>query len=743
MRFTCLGSLAASLFIAGTLNAEPYGSGGSVAGTTVGPDVIVYGLSGTVSYGSEISRETGGIVSGFAVGTIACNAGDVNLVWFADTNQHPVIAQNMYRLMGNRFEQIGMSWVKHGFFATDSSHCEQCSDTNGSIPGYYLAVGCSDLYSGSLNGNWTYLGPRSEINAHTGYNPGPVPWTPPPSPHISERRLQVSNADLEPALNPGALYYIEGHYVTPDDAQANNDNNNTAYRRVVVLPNGTDRFVLAEAGEPSVSELAAIYAWAAADPTVTITEVQVPDEGRFVVGARASDLGNGYYGYEYAVFNMNSDRSAGSFTVPVPWDAAVRNVAFHDASYHSGEIYDGTDWLATVEADSVSWATSPSSQNPDANALRWSTLYNFRFECRATPGRRDLTLGLFKPGTPEAVTVTTDAPLDTLPCTDDSHCNDGQFCTGTGHCTGGTCLYDFESDCNNNGREDACEIAEATAPDCNTNGVPDECDIASGFSLDANGDGIPDECCDRSSAPLPEIDSFRKNRYITMVPPASEVPYALRVRLVSPEGFPAYANAVRWVGAPAERPDEYSDEPGATFTTARLTCDPHFREWSTVTELHVYGGDIVPGSVYHMQTMSILCADDLENENNYSEPLEVTTLPWGDIVEPWFDNIEGVPQPDFKDISSVVAKFQALPTSITKARAQLQPNCVLPWRPIDFKDIAAAVSGFVGWPYGFFGPCGCPSDVICAATACTGDIQCGAGWCIDGFCTDTCGRCSP
>jgi hypothetical protein len=63
-------------------------------------------------------------------------------------------------------------------------------------------------------------------------------------------------------------------------------------------------------------------------------------------------------------------------------------------------------------------------------------------------------------------------------------------------------------DCNNNGVDDGCDIANGTSNDDNGNGVPDECeftdcngngvadedDIYNGTSLDCNGNGIPDEC---------------------------------------------------------------------------------------------------------------------------------------------------------------------------------------------------------------------------------------------------------
>ena len=51
-----------------------------------------------------------------------------------------------------------------------------------------------------------------------------------------------------------------------------------------------------------------------------------------------------------------------------------------------------------------------------------------------------------------------------------------------------------ESDCNNNGQLDSCEIGTGSTPDCNANGKPDSCDIASGTSPDCNANGRPDSC---------------------------------------------------------------------------------------------------------------------------------------------------------------------------------------------------------------------------------------------------------
>jgi hypothetical protein len=46
----------------------------------------------------------------------------------------------------------------------------------------------------------------------------------------------------------------------------------------------------------------------------------------------------------------------------------------------------------------VSWATTPHSTDVNANAIRWGTMYNFRFDSNSPPVSGPVTIGLFKPG---------------------------------------------------------------------------------------------------------------------------------------------------------------------------------------------------------------------------------------------------------------------------------------------------------------------------------------------------------
>jgi len=389
-----------------------------------GPDVIVGDVSDVSNYASS------GGIEALALGTTSCNPGNAELNWVWNSNQHPVIAQNLYKLKtvdgSARFEQIGMSWLKHGFFAlSESLCCNDCQPTGGGT----LGIHCSDPYCCGLNGDQGGLGPRWQVNAATGFFN--YPYASPPYSGSIARRLQVKITDLE-VSSASVLYYGEAQYVSPDDAAAGNKNNNASHRRVTVTGSGTAwTFGLAAA---TVREQSAISAWKTQDSSVTETQVLVPGDGKLIVSSKATDLGGGTWHYEFAVYNMNSDRSVGVFTVPIPAGATISNIGFHDVDYHSGDgpsnvNFSGTDWAAVVGGSDITWSTQTFAQNQSANAIRWATMYNFRFDANVAPqsGGGDVTLGLFKPGTPTSVTALAQIPGAAVVCTCSGDVNsDGQ-----------------------------------------------------------------------------------------------------------------------------------------------------------------------------------------------------------------------------------------------------------------------------------------------------------------------------
>ncbi|MCA9310863.1 MAG: hypothetical protein KDA21_06635 [Phycisphaerales bacterium] len=368
------------------------------------PDItlLYIGEGGFSEY--ETYGPVGGIVA-FAFATTSCNRGNSAADWYdtgAQPWRHPVISQTMYRHSNGTMEQIGLAWLKHGFCAVNEPGCATCQSTNCDT----LGVGCADTYWGSLNASG--LGPRSEINAATGAFPYPFGFSPSGNSTI-RGRLQVNTTDII----SGANYVLEGHYVALDDASVGNKNNNASYRRVNL---NTSNYNISDlSGHLTVEGQSAMYAWKALNPDVEIVNADISSDGRIEVAYRVTDNGNGTWHYEYAIHNLSSDRSVGAVSVDADSAVAVTNVGFHDVFYHSGEPYDGTDWPGSHAGNAVAWSTTPYATNNNANAIRWGTTYNFRFDADQAPTAGTLTLGLFKPGSPADATVNVMVPTTPVP----------------------------------------------------------------------------------------------------------------------------------------------------------------------------------------------------------------------------------------------------------------------------------------------------------------------------------------
>jgi len=385
-----LGSSLATALLAGAASATPQT-----------PDVIVYdvGVDGGDTNDIHYWGQSGGIAA-YSIATQSCNAGTGQLDWFTagGSTAHPVIGQNMFRLKDGRFEHVGQSWLKHGFCAVNEfeTFCGPCQST----PCDTLGVGCADTYWATLNDGGSGQSKRN-VNAATGAH---VHGSGPSGTAAIRGRLQVAVADMDPAQNPGAEWFIEGHYVTADDAAAGVSANNATWRRVNV--NSVSSIT---GGGPSMREDPAIQAWKVYTPGVEIATIAIVENGgaktNMFLGFRVVDLGGGQWAYEYALQNLNSDQSAGSYSLPIHPNAQLTSSGFHDVAYHSGDPYDGTDWPTVHSGGEVSWATTPFNTNNNANAIRWGTLYNFRLVTDAPPERGTVTIGLFKPGPNSSVDV--------------------------------------------------------------------------------------------------------------------------------------------------------------------------------------------------------------------------------------------------------------------------------------------------------------------------------------------------
>jgi len=232
----------------------------------------------------------------------------------------------------------------------------------------------------------------------------------------TSHRILVQVSDLNTTMNQGATYYAESQYITPHEyvwCQTHtgqcNMYNNASYRQYSV--SGTTSFTFTPVAS-TVRMTPAIYAWTGA----TITQVQ-PDPGNdgiSFVGYKVTNPSVGVWHYEYAVYNENLDRSIQSFSVPLGCGITVSNIDFHaplnpPAFANDGTVgsagYSNAPWTSNQSCQAMSWSSETFAQNQNANALRFGTLYNFRFDSNSPPQAGNATIGFFKTGSPMTVGV--------------------------------------------------------------------------------------------------------------------------------------------------------------------------------------------------------------------------------------------------------------------------------------------------------------------------------------------------
>jgi hypothetical protein len=267
---------------------------------------------------------------------------------------------------------------------------------------------------------------------------------------------------------------------------------------------------------------------------------------------------------------------------------------------------------------------------------------------------------------------------------------------------------------------------------------------------------------------IPDLDpadpTLRKNRYLSMSPSGAlgrgidEGPIgAIRLTLddlmnpqppnipgQNPPNFSAFEGEYRWAGMIGEYPE---DSFGETFFAAGMSCDAMFQDYSVIDEFSIFGAEVMPSSAYTIQTVGEECSDSLDEEECYSDGTPMATGRYGDVTAAFQNPFPPLTQPNAPDIGKIVDVVKQVPGAPHKTTVQLAPNVINPERAANAIDIGEGVDAVKGRAYHLFGPCPCPSAVVCSpATLCTGHGDCTMpAICVNGYCStarDACGRCT-
>ena len=350
-----------------------------------GADITISSMSGIRQMG-----RLGGVVALSMQSTI-CNMGSDSVDWYGNPDpRHPFLVFNLYRMRAGRLEQIGQSWAKHGFAASQTSGvcglpCRTDGDGN-------LGSGCADIYGVSTNASQRTFGPRHEINPWTGaftYAGSHIDTTSRNHDPV-QHRLAVRDADLDPDANDGARYFAELYTLSHDDTD---HTNSLGWQEIDVSgsPGGTwdldFRQVMGNQGP-------ALDAWAGGARAV-IPDGELTEDGRCYLDLHVSENDNGTYRYEYALYNLDMNRSVSSLTIPVGAGVEISGIGFK-AVESSDDGFNNEPWASVRNDAGVTWSTSPVAAHPDSNPLGWGNLYNFWFDANAAPSDGSVMLGVYR-----------------------------------------------------------------------------------------------------------------------------------------------------------------------------------------------------------------------------------------------------------------------------------------------------------------------------------------------------------
>jgi len=252
------------------------------------------------------------------------------------------------------------------------------------------------------------------------------------------------------------------------------------------------------------------------------------------------------------------------------------------------------------------------------------------------------------------------------------------------------------NDCNSNGIEDNCEVADGSEPDGNGNGVPDACECQGALAPPLAEAFVVDPCavdgdCANNATCLAGRCYAPKNRYISLdlsAIPVSVDAFSVRI---------THSGSGRqwWMGMP-------NSGGVAPLSNVPVLLQAHGLGLVTIT-----GCGISPNGIYDVQLIESTC--DPADEASYSTPLPLpTSALWGDAVG---GTTGGIWQPpngvaNLEDVQALVQTFQGSPTAPPLTWSDLGDE--VPNQVANLSDALLDVLAFQGAPYPFSAPLDCP-----------------------------------
>ncbi|MGQ0800579.1 MAG: hypothetical protein ACT4NL_10775 [Pseudomarimonas sp.] len=317
---------------------------------------------------------------------------------YPNADQHPYLIWNLYRIVDDQLEQIGVSGLKHAWLTTNTGCAAGAFTGNGHI----LGLGCGDTYGTGNNDDPTDLGPRSELLPALGmwgrcgsvFDPNCVGSLGVVDPNGNYgSRMIVRESQM---LVPGSTFWSETWYVVQDDVNIYN----TMGRRTIAPVPGGGGWVTGSQG--TFTRAPVINAWVdpVANPTRNVELIGEPGRARVAVKVKTlsacpegSGLSGTCYRYDYVVNNFDFTTATTSGTQPnlrvtggkgFNQFSIARPVAtgIHlptSVNFADTDTNAGNNWTAIANGNSIQWTA------PEGNELNWGTLYRFSFVSNAAP----------------------------------------------------------------------------------------------------------------------------------------------------------------------------------------------------------------------------------------------------------------------------------------------------------------------------------------------------------------------